>query len=169
MPTEVPRKTEPNKTCKVTFANEGKTIECTPHTNLRLLAIENDIDLYNGLAKWTNCQGHGLCGTCTVEVTPPHGVSAKRAIEKFRFWLLKGNLRMACQATVTEDIEVRKHGGLHGTKGYSPPATREIVAKAYLDGKTVDQISVEHQLPIAKVAVLLDEAGVEVRRPGNAA
>lgn len=170
MPTQIHSKTERKTSCKVTFTNEDKTIECAPHTNLRALAIENDIDLYNGLAKYTNCEGMGLCGTCTVEVRPPGGVAPKGAIEKFRFIQLKGNLRLACQASVEDDIEVTKHEGIYGTKGYSQSVTEAEIAKAYLEeGKTLEEISADRQLPTGKVMVLLDRAGVEVRKPGSAA
>ena len=166
MPTQIHSKTERKTSCKVTFTNEGKTIECAPHTNLRALAIENDIDLYNGLAKYTNCEGMGLCGTCAVEVRPPGGVAPKGAIEKFRFIQLKGNLRLACQVSVEDDIKVTKHPGMYGTKGYQQAVTEDEIAKAYLeDGKTVQEIATDRQLPPGKVMALLDRAGVETRRP----
>ncbi len=170
MPTVVDRLAPKKTTCKVTFTNEGKTIECAPHTNLRALAIENDIDLYNGISKFLNCQGNGLCGTCTVEVRPPGAVTSKGAIEKFRFIQLKGNLRLSCQVSVEDDIEVTKHEGVYGTKGYQQGVTEAEIAKAYLeDGKTVDEIAADRELHPGKVMVLLDRAGVEMRKPGSAA
>ena len=79
MATVVERKSEPKTTCTVTFVNTGQTMECAKHTNLRELAIENDIELYNGLAKYTNCEGMGLWrldsvfGICRAHLLlPPH-------------------------------------------------------------------------------------------------
>lgn len=166
MATMVERLSETKKTCKVTFTNSGTTVECPKHTNLRDLAIQNDIDLYNGLAKYTNCEGMGLCGTCTVEVKPHNAVTPKGAKEKFRFIQLKGNLRLSCQCTILGDIQVTKHPGMYGTKGYSEKAGAAEVSRMYEGGKTIDEISEEVELHPAKVAVILEQTGVEVRRPG---
>lgn len=166
MATMVERRAEEKKTCSVTFTNTGTTIECPKYTNLRDLAIQHDIELYNGLARYTNCEGMGLCGTCTVEVTPHDHVSVKGAKEKFRFVQLKGNLRLSCQCQVLGDIEVTKHEGMYGTKGYDQKVSASDIAKMYADGKTIDEISDELELHPAKVAVLLERAGVEVRKPG---
>ena len=166
MSTMIDRLSEAKKTCSVTFTNSGQTIECPMHTNLRDLAIQNDIDLYNGLAKYTNCEGNGLCGTCTVEVRPHDAVSVKGAKEKFRFIQLKGNLRLSCQCKVLGDIEVTKHEGMFGGKGYSVKGSTAEVATLYEDGKTIGEISEEFELHPAKVAVMLEGAGVEVRGPG---
>jgi ferredoxin len=164
MATVIERLVETKKTCTVTFADSGKTVECAKHTNLRDLAIQNDLDLYNGLAKYTNCEGMGLCGTCAVEVKPHSGVTVKGAKEKFRFLQLKGNLRLSCQCLVLGDIEVTKHSGMFGTKGYSEKASAAEVTKAYEAGKTIDELSGDFELHPAKVAVLLEKSGVEVRK-----
>ena len=161
---------ERNKTCKVTFANVDKTVECEPYTNLRQLAIDNDIDLYNGLSRYLNCEGNGICGTCTVEITPPDGATKKGAKENLRFLLLKGNLRLSCQAGVVEDIVVTKHDGLKGNRGYSAEVDKaEIVRRYKEDEWTVDQIAAHHNQTSAKVVTILLNAGVEMRRPGSAA
>ena len=54
MATVIERRVEAKQTVTVTFTNTGQQIECPKHTNLRELAIQNDIDLYNGLARYTN-------------------------------------------------------------------------------------------------------------------
>ena len=165
MATVVERKSEPKTTCTVTFVNTGQTMECAKHTNLRELAIENDIELYNGLAKYTNCEGMGLCGTCAVEVKPHDAVSVKGAKEKFRFIQLKGHLRLSCQCQVLGDIEVTKHDGMYGTKGYSEKGSKDEVSQMYEGGKTIDEIADELELHPAKVTLLLEAAGGEVRKP----
>ncbi len=170
MPTPILRLPERKTSCKVTFTNWNKTVECKPHTNLRELALEHDIDLYNGLSRFFNCEGHGLCGTCTVEVTPPEGGTVKRAKEKFRFLLLKGNLRLACQMEVTDDIQVTKHTGLKGNKEYREALSRDEAVRLYREeGQTLDQIAERFQCPVPKLVNLLEKAGVEMRRPGSAA
>jgi len=165
MATMIERKTEAKQTCTVTFTNTGQTVECPKHTNLRELAIQNDVDLYNGLARYTNCEGMGLCGTCTVEVKPHDAVSVKGAKEKFRFVQLKGNLRLSCQCQVLGDIEVTKHAGMYGTKGYNQKGSAAEVSKLYGEGKTIDEIADEFELHPAKVTLLLEASGVEVRKP----
>ena len=160
---------EAKKVCKVTFTNSGKTVECPTHTNLRQLAIQNDIDLYNGIAKYTNCEGMGLCGTCTVEVTPRGATTVKGAKEKLRFLQLKGNLRLSCQVQVLDDITVTKHDGMFGTKGYEEKGSLDEVVRLYGEGKTIDQLAEQLEMHPAKVAVLLEKSGVEIRRPGSAA
>ena len=156
-------------TCKVHFTNSNETVECKPYTNLRQLAIDNDIDLYNGITAFANCEGNGLCGTCTVEVTPHQNVSVKRAKENFRFLLLKGNLRLSCQTQVIGDIEVTKHGGLKGNKDYRADLPRKEMVALYKDGKTMSQIAEQFQCPVAKVEVIFEQEGVEKRRTGSAA
>ncbi len=161
---------ERKQVCKVTFTNWNKTVECKPHTNLRELAIEHDIELYNGPAGLLNCQGHGLCGTCTVEIVPQTGVTSKRAKEKLRFLLVKGNLRLACQVEVTGDIEVTKHAGLKGNKGYKQvDDVAEMVRLYREEDKTLDEIAVQFRCSTVRVVLALERARVEMRRPGSAA
>ena len=161
---------ERKKVCKVTFTNWDKTVECKPHTNLRQLAIENDIGLYNGISRFANCEGNGLCGTCTVEVVPQDGLTGKGARENLRFLLLKGNLRFACQVGVTGDIQVTKHAGLKGNRGYVPGIDRAEVVRLYRDeGRTIAAIAKQKQCSEARVVTLLERGRVELRRPGSAA
>ena len=166
MATVIERRTEAKKTCTVTFTNTGKTIECPKHTNLRELAIRHDEELYNGLAKYTNCAGGGLCGTCAVEVKPHDAVSVKGAKEKFRFVQLKGNLRLSCQCQILGDNGVTKYEGMFGTKGYDQKVSTADVSKLYEDGKTVDELAEQFELHPARVALMLEWAGVEARKPG---
>jgi len=169
MSTFIPSLPERKDSCKVKFTNWDKTVECKPHTNLRQLAIDNDIDLYNGMTRFFNCEGNGLCGTCTVEVSPPDGISIKGAYEKFRFLLLKGNLRFACQAEVVGDIEVTKHKGIKGNRGYKELLPKEEIVQLYESGKTVTELSEQFNCPPAKIAVIFEQAGVKMRQPGSAA
>lgn len=169
MPTFIPDRPKRKEVCRVTFTNWNKTVECKPHTNLRELAIQHDVDLYNGVARFLNCEGHGLCGTCTVEVVPQSGLTTKGARENLRFLLLKGNLRLACQVEVTDDIQVTKHAGFKGNRGYKVETPKEEMARLYREGKTLAEIAGRFQVSPARVVAVLERAGVEMRRPGSAA
>lgn len=98
----------------VKFEREGKTIEVPKGANLRKMALKAGINVYKGINQILNCQGHGLCGTCRVEII--HGdknVNSKTPIEE---WVLRGkfliahkvkpNLRLSCQVKVEDDIVV---------------------------------------------------------------
>src|SRR4029450_4496255 len=53
---------------KVHFVKQDVTVECPVGTNLRELALANEIDLYafpNNIFIW---RGFALCGTCRVKV-----------------------------------------------------------------------------------------------------
>ncbi len=90
----------------VTFVKQGLTIEVPRGTNLRLLALENKIDLYPFPANLLNCRGRGLCGTCRVKVDDHRALSPRTwAEEKKVAWEGK-NYRLACQAQVWGDVAV---------------------------------------------------------------
>jgi ferredoxin len=50
----------------IRFVNENREIVVAEGANLRLKALENQIDLYKMMAKLLNCGGNGQCGTCVV-------------------------------------------------------------------------------------------------------
>ena len=100
---------------KVTFVNEGKTVEVEAGTSLRYAALENDIPLYCmwfGLSKVANCHGNGLCWTDRVRVSPASAVTERNGLEKAmnqigtRSKNRSPQTRLACQALVWEDCEV---------------------------------------------------------------
>jgi ferredoxin len=37
-------------------------------SNVRQLLVDNDINVYQSLTRWTNCKGKQLCGTCIVNI-----------------------------------------------------------------------------------------------------
>jgi len=45
-----------------------RTLTAKPGVNLRELLVENGINVYRSVARWTNCEGRQLCGTCIVNV-----------------------------------------------------------------------------------------------------
>lgn len=87
---------------KVNFAHEGRTIEVPYGKNLRKAALENGIDIYGFPFKYLNCRGHGLCGTCRVQVDPDWNLSDPTNAEIRK--LKSAPLRLACQASVEGDI-----------------------------------------------------------------
>ena len=93
---------------KVTFLNETTTVEAKKGQTIKEVAIETGIPLHRGFWTWANCRSHGLCGSCRVWVTElsPQALSPRGFREKLRA-TGKGKVRLACQAQVLGDIEVR--------------------------------------------------------------
>ena len=95
---------------------QGKTIQCKQGANLRQVLLKNNLDLYNGNAKYINCMGIGTCGTCVVEISGE--VSASNWKDRARRSLpphnLDKNRRLACQTKVLGDLEVIKYDGFWG-------------------------------------------------------
>lgn len=98
----------------VKFEREGRTIEVPKGANLREMALKAGINVYKGINQVFNCQGHGLCGTCRVEIIQgDKNVNSRTPMEE---WVLKGkfllahkvkpNLRLSCQVKVEDDIVV---------------------------------------------------------------
>jgi ferredoxin len=89
---------------------QGKIFTCATGANLRQVLLEQDIDLYNGKAKYINCMSIGTCGTCAVQIEGE--VSAANWKDITRRSLPphqpERNLRLACQVKVLGDIKVTK-------------------------------------------------------------
>lgn len=45
-----------------------KTIEAPVGCNVREVLVDNDINVYQSITRWTNCKGKQLCGTCIVNI-----------------------------------------------------------------------------------------------------
>ena len=43
-------------------------LEAPTGTNIRQLLVDNGINVYQSVTRWTNCKGKQLCGTCIVNV-----------------------------------------------------------------------------------------------------
>jgi ferredoxin len=95
---------------------EGKTFEVAQEANLREALLDQDIDVYNGTANILNCHGHGLCGTCLVEVEG--AVSERNKLETTRMSLpphsSHKDRRLSCQTKVMGDVRVTKFSGHFG-------------------------------------------------------
>ena len=48
---------------------QTKILTAPAGANIREVCIENGINVYQSLTRWTNCKGKQLCGTCIVNVT----------------------------------------------------------------------------------------------------
>jgi ferredoxin len=98
----------------VKFEREGKAIEVEKGANLRKVALKSGINVYKGIDSIFNCRGHGLCGTCRVEIVDGEkNVSRRTPLEE---WTLRGkfliarkinpNLRLSCKTIINGDITV---------------------------------------------------------------
>jgi len=45
------------------------TLKAPVGVNIRELCVDNGINVYQSITRWTNCKGKQLCGTCIVNVT----------------------------------------------------------------------------------------------------
>ncbi|MGL6137924.1 MAG: 2Fe-2S iron-sulfur cluster-binding protein [Planktothrix sp.] len=92
----------------IRFVSENKEIIAADGANLRLKALENQIDLYTFTGKMMNCGGYGQCGTCIVEIVegienlPPRTEAEARILKK-----KPDTYRLACQTIVNGPISVQ--------------------------------------------------------------
>jgi ferredoxin len=71
--------------------------------NLRIKALENNIDIYKFVAKLTNCNGYGQCATCVVEIVEGlENLSPKTEFEEKKLKNKPNNYRLACQTLVNQ-------------------------------------------------------------------
>ncbi len=92
----------------IKFVNESKEVIAADGANLRLKALENQIDIYKMMAKLMNCGGNGQCGTCVVEVIDgSEHLSPRTAAEERHLKKKPDSYRLACQTKVMGDITVK--------------------------------------------------------------
>lgn len=102
---------------KVAIVNQKKDIEVPAGSNLRAEAQKQGVELYPGMAKYFNCRGLGLCGTCKVYVKKGmENLSPKTLMEKFHFNFHphgaftaighEDEIRLACQVKVNGDCSI---------------------------------------------------------------
>src|SRR6185436_17182649 len=116
----------------LTLVNEGKTIEIPEGANLRKTLLKNGISPYKGKDKLLNCMGHGLCGTCRVEVVDGKGAPALTPLEEsallglvpFYGRSVSINTRLACRIDVTKDMTIKTYP----TVSIDPKLTKERAA-----------------------------------------
>ncbi len=109
---------------KVTFVNEKETIEVEAGSNLRQVALQAGIALYNGVERYLNCRGMGMCGTCKVLVkSGMENLNRKTLMEKANFSMHplsllsaighENEMRLACQVHVKGDCSIETTPGLN--------------------------------------------------------
>ena len=82
---------------------------CPVGTNLRELALAEDLELYGLKGRLGNCGGCGQCITCFVEVVAERSSSAltpRTPVEDQKLRRRPESWRLACQALVQESIAV---------------------------------------------------------------
>lgn len=114
----------------VTFVNEKVTADAEAGEDLRSVALQNGVQLYEGPHKIVNCLGFGLCGSCNVIVksgsencTP---LTFKEKLGKWTNPVLgvkimsndDADVRLACQTKIDGDVEVQTKPPInwHGEK-----------------------------------------------------
>ena len=89
---------------KLEIQNLDRTIEAEVGEDLRTALLENDIEIYAGLYRITNCRGKAICASCRVEVVDGPGLSDQSLYERVR---IGPHLRLACQARIYKDTVIR--------------------------------------------------------------
>jgi ferredoxin len=99
-----------------TIMAEGKTFEVAEGANLREALLEQNLDLYSQSAQILNCHGHGICGTCLVQVEGV--VSEPTQLETMRMAIpphsAHKDRRLSCQVNVLGDVRVTRFDGHFG-------------------------------------------------------
>ena len=91
----------------IKFVKENKEVVAADGANLRLKAMQNDIDIYKFIGKMTNCGGSGQCGTCVVEIVEGlENLSPRTDVENRKFKKKPENYRLACQTLVNGSVSV---------------------------------------------------------------
>ncbi|MEH2071199.1 MAG: 2Fe-2S iron-sulfur cluster-binding protein [Nostoc sp.] len=91
----------------IKFVKENKEVVAADGANLRLKAMENNIDIYTLIGKMTNCGGYGQCGTCIVEIVEgQQNLSPRTDVENRKLKKKPENYRLACQTLVNGAVSV---------------------------------------------------------------
>ncbi|GAX44977.1 ferredoxin [Tolypothrix sp. NIES-4075] len=91
----------------IKFVKENKEVIAANGANLRLKAMQNNIDIYKFIGKMTNCGGGGNCGTCIVEIVEGIENLSPRTDAENRILKKKPeNYRLACQTVVNGAVSV---------------------------------------------------------------
>lgn len=105
----------------------GRSVDCLPGSNLRMVLLRARLPLYHGVARAIHCRGFGTCGTCAVRVEGP--VSEPTEVETWRLGFpphdREAGLRLACQVSVLGDVTVTKYAGLFGQRTDTPRTSSE--------------------------------------------
>jgi ferredoxin len=105
---------------------EGKIFEVAAEINLREALLDQHIDLYSAGAKVFNCHGHGMCGTCLVQVEGAVSEPTQLEVKRMAFppHFDHEDRRLSCQVKVMGDVRVTRFDGYFGA-GERPVWTPE--------------------------------------------
>jgi len=96
------------QSASINFVKEEKEVVAAQGANLRIKAIENQVDLYTFSGKLMNCGGYGQCGTCIVEIVEGmENLSPRTAFEERKLKKKPASYRLACQALVNGAVSVK--------------------------------------------------------------
>ncbi len=91
----------------IKFVKENKEVVAADGANLRLKAMQNNVDIYTLIGKMTNCGGYGQCGTCIVEIVEgQQNLSPRTDVENRKLKKKPENYRLACQTLVNGSVSV---------------------------------------------------------------
>ncbi|MBU6186441.1 MAG: 2Fe-2S iron-sulfur cluster-binding protein [Synechococcales bacterium] len=92
----------------IKFIKENRECIVADGANLRLKALENNIDLYTFTGKMMNCGGYGQCGTCIVEIVDGlENLSPRTEVEIRKLKRKPDSYRLACQTLVNGSVNVK--------------------------------------------------------------
>ena len=90
--------------------------------NLRDVLVENDVNVYQNVARFVNCNGKQLCGTCIVEVKDGMKYTNRKTVDEDGTLTLQKcpkNYRLACVTYVYGNVTVAtippREGGYFGS------------------------------------------------------
>lgn len=109
----------------IKFVKENQEVVAADGANLRLKAVQNNIDIYTFMGKMMTCGGYGQCGTCIVEIVEGmENLSPRTEVENKKLKKKPANYRLACQTLVQGPVSVvtkpnlkKKAQGAQGTQG----------------------------------------------------
>lgn len=83
------------------------TLSAKPGVNVRELLVENGINVYQSVTRWTNCKGKQLCGTCIVNITEGGiGTNRKSMDEASTLRENPESYRLSCVTFAYDDVTV---------------------------------------------------------------
>ena len=134
---------------KVRFLNELVTVEVSPQTTLREVAIQQGIEIYRGMWTHINCRGNGICGRCRVWIVPSKNNVSSLSVRE-RFHRVKGQMRLACQVHILGDIDIRTRPigpavvqETNARQTLPVPSYKEVAEQRYAEAKAAEQTAAE--------------------------
>lgn len=91
----------------IKFVKENREVVAADGANLRLQALQNNIDIYTFIGKMKNCGGYGQCGTCIIKVVEGmENLSPRTPVETRKLKKKPQDYRLACQTLVNGSVTI---------------------------------------------------------------